>query len=75
MGRCIRWRIVFSANIAGPDGGTDEKPVGLVYVALAHSLGTEVRELRLAGNRNRIRNLTVLNAFDMVRRYVMKLKG
>jgi len=49
--------------------------VGLVYVALAHSLGTEVRELRLAGNRNRIRNLTVLNAFDMVRRYVMKLKG
>ncbi|ABN52284.1 MAG TPA: competence/damage-inducible protein A [Hungateiclostridium thermocellum] len=62
-------------GIAGPDGGTDEKPVGLVYVALAHSLGTEVRELRLAGNRNRIRNLTVLNAFDMVRRYVMKLKG
>jgi len=38
-------------GIAGPDGGTDEKPVGLVYVALAHSLGTEVRELRLAGNR------------------------
>jgi len=61
-------------GIAGPDGGTDEKPVGLVYIAIAHDSGTYTRELRLAGNRNRIRNMTVLNAFDMIRKYVMKLK-
>ncbi|RXE59886.1 competence/damage-inducible protein A [Acetivibrio mesophilus] len=62
-------------GIAGPEGGTDEKPIGLVYIALAHNSGTEIRELRLAGNRSRIRNMTVLNAFDMIRKYVMGLKG
>ncbi|WP_265443436.1 competence/damage-inducible protein A [Acetivibrio straminisolvens] len=62
-------------GIAGPDGGTDEKPVGLIYIALAHNSGTETRELRLTGNRIRIRNMTSLNAFDMIRKYVMKMKG
>lgn len=56
-------------GIAGPDGGTEEKPVGLVYAALAHKDGVVCKELRLWGNRNRIRNVTTLHVFDMVRRY------
>ncbi len=58
-------------GIAGPDGGTDEKPVGLVYVALATENEVKCTELKLHGDRDRIRNMTCLNAFDMVRRKLM----
>ena len=61
-------------GIAGPGGGTPEKPVGLVYVALADGENEWVRELHLAGNRARVRNTTVLHAFDMVRQYFLKKK-
>lgn len=62
-------------GIAGPDGGTPEKPVGLVYIGLSGSKGTEFRELRLWGSRSRIRNVTCLHAFDMIRRYVVESNG
>lgn len=55
-------------GIAGPGGGTPEKPVGLVYVALATDKSVECKELKLWGSRSRIRNVTALHAFDMVRR-------
>jgi nicotinamide-nucleotide amidase len=55
-------------GVAGPDGGTAEKPVGLVYIALAGKDGVDCKEFKLWGNRNRIRRLAALNAFDMVRR-------
>lgn len=42
-------------GIAGPDGGSAEKPVGLVYVALAREDGVEVRRLQLGGDREAIR--------------------
>lgn len=58
-------------GVAGPDGGTDEKPVGLVYIALADKSGTYFKELKLVGNRKRIRNSTVLNVFDMIRRLLI----
>lgn len=61
-------------GIAGPDGGTIEKPVGLVYVGLASEKGTITKELRLVGNRNKIRTITALNVFDMIRRHVLELK-
>jgi nicotinamide-nucleotide amidase len=60
-------------GIAGPDGGTPEKPVGLVYVAVADGYEVRCKELRLLGSRTRIRNLTALHAFDMIRRCVLKL--
>lgn len=59
-------------GIAGPGGGTAEKPVGLVYVALADRENVVCKELRLWGNRERIRNAAALNAFDMIRRYLQE---
>ncbi|HYK94292.1 MAG TPA: nicotinamide-nucleotide amidohydrolase family protein [Candidatus Dormibacteraeota bacterium] len=38
-------------GVAGPDGGSDEKPVGLTYVGLATAAGVEVRRLQLGGDR------------------------
>ncbi|MBI2782299.1 MAG: nicotinamide-nucleotide amidohydrolase family protein [Chloroflexi bacterium] len=38
-------------GVAGPDGGSDEKPVGLTYVGLASGAGVEVRRLQLSGDR------------------------
>jgi nicotinamide-nucleotide amidase len=38
-------------GIAGPDGGSDEKPVGLTYVALADASGGDVRRFTFAGDR------------------------
>jgi nicotinamide-nucleotide amidase len=61
-------------GIAGPKGGTPEKPVGLVFIGLATDNGTITKELRLLGNRNRIRTITALHVFDMIRRHVLGLK-
>ena len=55
-------------GIAGPDGGTDKKPVGLVYMAVNYKGNTIVRELRLNGERERVRYVTCLNAFDEIKK-------
>jgi len=52
---------------AGPGGGTREHPVGTVFAGLATPSGTEVRRLRLPGERDRIRNFAVQNALNMLR--------
>ena len=57
-----------TTGIAGPDGGSPEKPVGLMYIALAYDGGEDVHELRLVGNRERIRGSGVLESLDMLRR-------
>lgn len=48
-----------STGIAGPEGGTKEKPVGLVYIGIATKEETQVFKLNLRGNRNEIRQRTV----------------
>ena len=55
-------------GVAGPNGGTPEKPVGLVFHALASDSGTEVIEKKFAGDRKRIRWFASQQALDMVRR-------
>lgn len=57
-------------GIAGPGGGTDEKPVGLVYIAITGPHGTEVLENRFTGQRSAIKVRTVNTALDLIRRYV-----
>ena len=61
-----------TTGIAGPGGGTAEKPVGLVYVAVADKHGVRVEKLQLTGSRERIRNLSALRALDMIRRAAIK---
>ena len=55
-------------GVAGPGGGSAEKPVGLVYLALSDKNGVRPREIRAQGSRARVRNAACLNAFDMIRR-------
>ena len=59
-------------GIAGPAGGSDEKPVGLVYIGLAHRNGVLVKELRLGGERAAIRTLAAKAGLDMIRRFLQK---
>lgn len=61
-----------TTGIAGPGGGTPEKPVGLVYVACADRFGTQVVRLQLGGNRQRVRQLACLRALDMIRRSALR---
>lgn len=58
-------------GIAGPGGGTEDKPVGLVYIAVSDSQKTEVAERKFPGDRNRIRWYATQQALDMVRRRLM----
>ncbi|MCX5731029.1 MAG: nicotinamide-nucleotide amidohydrolase family protein [Deltaproteobacteria bacterium] len=55
-------------GIAGPTGGTDEKPVGTVYVALAGTSGTEVVHRVFRGDRDRVRRTAAYEALDLLRR-------
>ncbi|MBI1762693.1 MAG: competence/damage-inducible protein A [Acidobacteria bacterium] len=55
-------------GIAGPGGGSEEKPVGLVYIALADANESKARRLVFPGDRQFIRSLAVNAALDIVRR-------
>lgn len=58
-------------GIAGPEGGTAEKPVGLVYLASLAGGEVTVKELRLKGNRQKIRESSVISALDLLRRSLL----
>lgn len=58
---------ISTTGIAGPSGGTQEKPVGLVYIGCADAKGVKVERLQLTGDRQRIRSLAALRALDMIR--------
>lgn len=60
-------------GIAGPDGGTAEKPVGTVFVVLATAERTFVRSLNLGADRARVRQMATNHALDMVRRVLTGL--
>jgi nicotinamide-nucleotide amidase len=58
-------------GIAGPGGGSAEKPVGTVHIALAEEAGSKERGMRFPGDRDRIRWQASQTALDMVRRYFL----
>jgi competence/damage-inducible protein CinA-like protein len=66
--RCKATFGVGITGVAGPTGGSDEKPVGLVFHALATQNGTEVVERTFFGDRKRVRWFATQQALDMVRR-------
>ena len=55
------------SGVAGPDGGTTEKPVGTVWLGLAEPAGVHARRIRVPGNRARIRAGTIDAALQWVR--------
>ena len=69
--RCQTTLGIGITGVAGPSGGTPEKPVGLVFHALASDTGTEVIERTFPGDRKRIRWFASQQALDMVRRKLM----
>ncbi|MEZ4240995.1 MAG: competence/damage-inducible protein A [Myxococcota bacterium] len=58
-------------GIAGPGGGTPDKPVGTVHVAVEGPDGAVHRLLRLPGDRERIQTLTVASALELLRRQIV----
>ena len=60
-------------GIAGPEGGSPDKPVGLVYVGFHVSGKTEARECRFTGERNKIRRRATVAAMDALRRILLDL--
>ena len=60
-------------GVAGPDGGSAEKPVGTVFVGLATSKSEAVRGYRFMGQRNVVRERSVQTALDLVRRQLLGL--
>ncbi|MGM9551303.1 MAG: competence/damage-inducible protein A [Clostridia bacterium] len=53
-------------GIAGPGGGTDEKPVGLVYIGVSDKNGTEAYRFMMTGDRERVRKKSALCAMNIV---------
>jgi nicotinamide-nucleotide amidase len=69
--RCRSTYGIGVTGIAGPGGGTEEKPVGLVYIAISDGIQTEVVEKNFSGDRERIRFYASQQALDMIRRKLM----
>lgn len=63
---------VSTTGVAGPSGGTESKPVGLVYVGVYYNNETYVKKLNLSGSREKIRNRTVMEVLDMLRKVIKK---
>jgi nicotinamide-nucleotide amidase len=60
-----------TSGIAGPTGGTDDKPVGTVWIALAHPDGVITRKLQLAGTRMQNIHMTSLASLNLLRRFLL----
>ncbi len=54
------------SGIAGPDGGSDDKPVGTVWFGYAHALGAGAHKLVFEGNRVQVRQQTVEKAIELI---------
>lgn len=66
---------VSTTGIAGPGGGTKEKPVGLVYVGLYLNGVVKTKQLNLTGYRQKVRNRAVAETLDWIRREIIQYLG
>lgn len=62
---------VSTTGIAGPTGGSEAKPVGTVYIAISTKACEKAVKLFIPGDRDRVRKVTVLNAYDLIRRTIL----
>lgn len=60
-------------GIAGPAGGSEDKPVGSVFIALASPQGTVSKKYQFIGDRNQVQVISAYTAIDWVRRYFLNL--
>ena len=60
---------------AGPTGGTEEKPVGLVYIGCCYNNKTVVKEFHFKGERQKIREQATANALILLRECILADKG
>ncbi len=59
-------------GIAGPDGGSDEKPVGLVYIGCSLKNKITVKEFHFQGNREKVREYAVVRALTLLRDCILE---
>lgn len=62
-------------GIAGPSGATENKPVGLVYIALASEELVQIKRSMFTGDRSSIRERSVTAALDLLRRYLARFSS
>ena len=62
---------VSTTGIAGPGGGTEEKPVGLVYIGVYIDGETKVERHVFSGNRSAVRNKASMTALNMIRKSLL----
>ncbi|MBR7163486.1 MAG: competence/damage-inducible protein A [Clostridia bacterium] len=58
-------------GIAGPDGGTEEKPVGLLYIGVCYQDEVSVLKLQLHGNRDKVRQGAVMHGLNAIRKRIL----
>lgn len=58
-------------GIAGPGGGSREKPVGTVYIAIATPFECTTQKFQFRGSREQIQELTAVNGLDLIRRHLI----
>ena len=73
MARAVRAKAnasvgVSTTGVAGPSGGTEQTPIGTVFIGVADEHGVEVTEIHVGGERDLVRQWAVQKAFDLIRR-------
>jgi nicotinamide-nucleotide amidase len=63
------------SGVAGPDGGTEEKPVGTVWISVASKQGVENRKFNFGDNRERTIQMTIFAALNMLRCHILEIKA
>ena len=61
---------ISTTGISGPEGGTDEKPIGLIYIAIAGENDKVVKKFTLIPSRSEHRKVAVQTALNMLRLFI-----